>query len=184
MFDSELGAKERLFVDEYSKMLREKRRKEEDRKKLEEQLFQASGIENKDVIRQLIDIGIDPDTLAALSLVPLVEVAWADHRMDDSEKKAILAAAEKHGVEVGSPGHELLESWIEERPDGDLLAAWKNYAAALAHTLNNEIRLALKTSIMGHARAIAEETGGILGLGNKISAVEQKKLDELEEVFA
>ncbi len=184
MIDPDYGAKEKLFVEEYSRKLREKRQKEEDLQKLEDQLFEASGINNKDVIRQLIDIKIDPETLAALSLVPLVEVAWADHRMDSNEKKAILAAAEKHGILAGTPGHDLLESWIEEKPEADLLAAWKNYAAALAGTLNVEIRVALKESILGHARAIAMETGGILGLGNKISTVEQKKLDELEEVFA
>lgn len=184
MIDPDYGAKEKLFVEEYSRKLREKRAREENLQKLEEQLFEASGIENKDVIRQLIDIRIDPETLAALSLVPLVEVAWADHRMDDKEKKAILAAAEKHGILAGTPGRDLLESWIAERPGSDLLAAWKNYAGALAGTLNVEIRLALKESILGHARAVAEETGGILGLGNKISAVEQKKLDELEEVFS
>lgn len=184
MIDPDISAKEKLFAEEFSKKLREKRKREESRKKLEEQLIQASGINDRTVIGKLIDLEIDPDTLAALALVPLVEVAWADHKMDREEREAILEAAGRHGIEPCTPGREMLESWLKERPGRHLLDTWKEYASALVATLRPEMRVALKDSIMGQARAVAEETGGILGLGNKISTAERKMLDELEEVFA
>ncbi len=182
-FDAEYNAKEKMFVDQYAKSLREKRRREKAERELEEKMFEASGIEDKEVIRRLIAIRIEPDTLAALSLVPLVEVAWADRRLDEKERKAILEAAEKYGVAGDTPGRALLESWLDEKPDDCLLEAWKDYAGALSHGLDDHLRIALRDSILGHARAVAEETGGILGLGSKISDAEQKVLDELQEAF-
>ena len=41
----------------------------------------------------------------------------------------------------------------------------------------------LKSEIVGRARAVAESTGGILGLGNKVCAEEAAILSELERAF-
>ena len=45
------------------------------------------------LVARLVEIGIRSDTLAALCLIPLVEVAWADGRLDPPEREALLAAA-------------------------------------------------------------------------------------------
>ena len=51
------------------------------------------------VLEKLANFGMDASTLAALSLAPLVLVAWADGEVDAKERDAVLAAA----AEVGQP---------------------------------------------------------------------------------
>jgi hypothetical protein len=77
----------------------------------------ASSIEDPDLLGRLVDLGIDARSWTALALVPLVEVAWADGRVEPKERDAILAMARQHGVAPGSPGDALLESLLAQRPE-------------------------------------------------------------------
>ena len=56
-------------------------------------------------------------------------------------------------------------------------------AAALAPSLSESARNALKNDLLGRAQAVAQAAGGLLGLGNKISTSERAVLDELGEAF-
>ncbi|MHC4177614.1 MAG: hypothetical protein ACYSWU_08910 [Planctomycetota bacterium] len=123
-------------------------------------------------------------TVAALSLVPLVAVAWADGSLDVKERQAILAAAEQKGMQKKEhPGYQLLQRWLKRKPDPKLLAVWRGYVAALAQPLSEDARDTLKEDLLGRARAVAEAAGGLLGLGNKISKSEQATLSDLAQVF-
>ncbi len=122
--------------------------------------------------------------MAALSLVPLVEVAWADGTLDAKEQSALLAAAEQAGLSKDSASYRLLEEWFRERPSPKLLAAWKAYVAGLSRTLDVHAKHALKQDLLGRARVVAEAAGGFLGLGKRISSAEQAVLTELEQAFA
>lgn len=149
-----------------------------------EALAAALGITDDAVLEQLMALNLSSETLAALSLVPLVEVAWADGGVDTKEHNALLAAAEQAGLSKGSASYQLLDGWLKERPSPELLAAWKAYVAALSRTLNDHDKQALKRDLLGHARSVAEAAGGFLGLGKKISSAEQAVLTELEQAFA
>jgi len=50
----------------------------------------------------LIASGISPDTIAAVSLIPLVAVAWADKKLEAKERDAILNAATEAGISAGA----------------------------------------------------------------------------------
>jgi len=119
----------------------------------------------------------------ALSMIPLVTVAWADREVQDTEKAAILTAADSAGIHKDSDASELLAAWLVERPESDLLDAWKSYTAAVKEVTDPAAFGQLKTAVLGTAKAVAESAGGILGLGNKTSAAEQKVLDDLESAF-
>jgi hypothetical protein len=149
-----------------------------------EALAAASGITDAAVLEQLAAVDLSSETLAALSLVPLVEVAWADGRLDAKERSALLAAAEQAGLSKDSASYQLLEEWFRERPSPKLLAVWKAYVAALSQTLNTQAQEALKQDLLGRARVVAEAAGGFLGLGKRISSAEQAVLTELEQAFA
>ncbi len=146
-------------------------------------LSEVSGIDDDTVLEQLIALDIGPDTLAALTLVPLIEVAWADGDVDRNERKAILDAAAARGLSKGSPSAQLLEGWLEQRPAPDVLQAWKEYVSALLTTLGADAKAALKKDLLGRARSVAEAAGGFMGLGNKVSKSEQAVLTELESLF-
>src|ERR1041384_7483850 len=81
-----------------------------------EALAKASGITKPEVLDTLVKLGIRAETLAALSVVPLVEVAWADGTLDARERQAVLEHAVHAGITRGSTAYGLLEAWLERRP--------------------------------------------------------------------
>ncbi len=142
----------------------------------------ASGITDETVLEQLIALDIHSETMAAMALVPLVAVAWADKNLDERERQAILSGAQDAGLDAEHTGYQLLETWLADEPGPELLSAWKAYIRALTPTLSSDATQALKRELLGRARAVAEAAGGFLGLG-AVSRAEQAVLTELEQTF-
>src|SRR5262245_49613189 len=76
-------------------------------------LAHVSEIMDQDVLRQLVKVGVTAESLLAMRFVPMIKVAWADGKISDSERAAILKAAESERVTPDSPSYELLRSWLE-----------------------------------------------------------------------
>jgi hypothetical protein len=72
-------------------------------------------LDSDPVIDVLVELDVHAETVAAFSIVPLIEVAWADGGIHDKERAAILKAAEERGIEIGSPNHDLFERWLDEK---------------------------------------------------------------------
>ena len=143
-------------------------------------LSEASGITDAATLGHLVSMGVSATTLAALTLVPLVAVAWADGKVDDNERTVLLTGAEKAGLDKGHAGYGLFEGWLVKAPGPDMMAAWKGYVAALPA----DAKAMIKGDVLGRARTVAEAAGGFLNLGRKISSAEQAVLTELEAAFA
>lgn len=159
-------------------------RLQQEQEEAREALAAASGIhDDPELLDRLAGLGIRAETLAALTLIPLVEVAWADGKMEAREREAILRGAESSGIAPGSPSHGLLEIWTQDRPAPELLASWERYIAALSAELSADQKWHLEERIVGRARAVAEAAGGFLGLGSKVSAEEEAMLSRLEKAF-
>jgi hypothetical protein len=159
-------------------------RKAELRKMAEtkEALASASGIKDPEVLDFLVKLNVRPETVAALSMVPLVEVVWADGKVDDQERQVVLEFARQQGIPEGSVVGELLGRWLEQRPEPALLAAWQLYIEALCERLSAHQRQHLKDELLRNVRAAAEASGGFLGIG-KISSAEKAVLAKLESSF-
>lgn len=145
----------------------------------QKELSGASAIQDPAVLARLEAHGIGTNALAALSLVPLVLVAWADGTPDPEERTAILAAAAEAGIPAGTAAHALLDAWLARHPPQDLIATWSDYVHALAP----EARAALHKDVMARAHRVAESSGGFLGLTSKVSATEKAMLKRLEDAF-
>jgi hypothetical protein len=145
-----------------------------------EALSKASGITAPAVLDKLIELGIRAETVAALSIVPLVEVAWADGAIDPKERRAVL---ERAGVSHDSTAGTLLATWLDRRPDPKLLTAWTHLVQAMSQQLGPEEAARLKTGLLERARAVAGASGGTFGLGSKISSAEAAALAKLEAAF-
>jgi hypothetical protein len=149
-----------------------------------EALRTASGLDDDGVLDRLVEIGISAKTLAAVSLVPLVVVAWADGEMDKREEEAILHGAKGKGIEEGSDAYELLSTWLKRKPGNDLFDAWAGYIEALDHALTGEQLKVLKRQVIDRARAVAESAGGFLfGAIGRVSSEEKDAIAKLEAVF-
>ncbi|HWP66583.1 MAG TPA: TerB family tellurite resistance protein [Candidatus Limnocylindria bacterium] len=177
------GLEEEFFAKREQQLvqkLRETLEKEQPRETLRE----LTGIQDEAVLDTLVKLHVNRDTLAAFALYPLVEVAWADGKVDESERKAFLEAAAAQGIEPDHPGHQTLREFLKERPREDARKAWYAWAEQLKSKLSLTERRKLREALVARARQVAEASGGILGLGRRISANEQKVLDAIERTFA
>jgi hypothetical protein len=183
-----LGDRRKALEEEFFRKENEKLRgqlhAQMEREDHRESLVRAIGISDKAVLDHLIALGLDGETVAALGLVPLIEVAWADGRMEEAEHKAVLAAARDRGVDDASPAGLLLDGWLSHSPPPRLLEVWTQYVKALSENLDAAERDTLRDEVIGRAREVAEAAGGFLGMGSKISQAEQKMLERLEAAFS
>jgi hypothetical protein len=153
-------------------------------RKTKEALSAATGIADESVLEKLVVLHIDTNTLAALSIVPLVAVAWADGSITDSERRSALSSAAEMGLSKQDISHRLFEQWLARPPPRELIAVWNDYIKALSSTRDDQGRHALKQGVLSRARAVAEAAGGFLGLAGKVSPAEERVLKELEQAFS
>jgi hypothetical protein len=183
VLDKRRQALEEEFFQRENERLREQLRETEEMLETSRELHRVTGIDDFDVLVRLAQLGVKADTLAAITLVPLVEVAWADGRLQEREKKAILDAARDAGIDQRHPAYELFSNWMIHRPAPKMVDAWTAYIQGLAENLDDAQRDSLRDKLIGRARTIAEAAGGFLGLGNKISPQEEAALGMLERAF-
>jgi hypothetical protein len=146
------------------------------------QLAEATGIQNQSLLDRLDDLQIRPETLGALLLVPLVEIAWADGKMHASQRQAVLSAAKQAGLHKNYDAHHLLESWLDAKPDPQLLPAWKQYVCCLSRRMSAQEMQALQDETMDRALFVAESAGSLFGF-HRVTREERIKLDELSAML-
>jgi hypothetical protein len=175
-------ALEDIFFDEQDSDLSQLIEKQKDKRDQIFALKSLSGIHNKSVLDNAIKLGMNATTFSALTLVPLLKVAWSDNNCDQKESHVILEFAEENGIELNSAPYKLLQSWLAKEINSNLFLIWKEYVHSLEETLTQVELNEIKDEIIGRATAVARASGGILGIGS-ISDVEEKVLNELEVFF-
>ena len=145
----------------------------------------ASGISDKPLLDRLIAQGLTPASLVALALAPLVAVAWADRKLEDKERHAVLEEAGKAGLTSSTPGYEILEGWLHDAPPSSLMDTWAEYAQNLSSSMEAGDRTRFREALLGRARAVATAAGGgFAGLGSKVSDAEAAILQRVEVALA
>ena len=157
--DRKKALEESFFAKENARLL-ERLREESKTSEAAEGLMEISGITSSEVIDKLCQLGVEADTWAAVSIAPMVEVAWADGKVEEAERRAVLSAAEANDIRNGSPSYLLLETWLQRRPDGRLLEVWGAFIVDLCAQLGDKERTAVKNQILGRARSVAEAAMG------------------------
>lgn len=168
------------------------RQKEKDdlHNKRRQQQLEALRTQEREGIAEVLDtteeladealaLGFDESTAAILPMVPLIEVAWADGKVTDREASKVLEIAEKRGIQ-GKEALGFLELLLEKKPSS---VFFERTNRVLARILNESPEDLAKRDVIEQARAVADASGGFLGLGNRISDVEKKALDELADLF-
>jgi len=148
-----------------------------------EALSQALGVRNDAVINQLLELEIAPELVSALMVIPFLEVAWADGDIDESERTAVLACAERLGFHRGGVDYALLEQWLQNRPEPKLFRAWSHCIEGICEQLTNKEVEALKASFLIHARTVALASGAERGTGSTVSLSGAQVLRSLEAAF-
>jgi hypothetical protein len=177
--DRERGLEEDFFRKSDARLIEKMR----DKASLDEvvaELAKVLQVENPELLRRVVDLGINMSTGSALVLAPLVQVAWAEGKVTDKERETVLRLAAGRGVEKGSPAEAKLLAWLERRPDDAVFeVAIEVIKAGLSHLPSNE-REERIASILQACREVSEASGGIakaLGVGSGVSTEEQSVLD-------
>lgn len=174
---------EEQFFAQMDQLLLDKLRKEKSATQTAESIMKVTGITDEKVASELASVGITIETLTAFRLVPLVAVAWADDRLEASERESVLQAAEKSGIDPAEPAMSMLRSWLAKRPSTELLEAWCHYSQALSASLNGETRAVLQKEVLAQVETVARSSGGVLGFGS-ISPSEKAIIDRVERALA
>lgn len=180
--DRRVALEEAFFAKQNEELRRRLQQKGEARLK-KESLSAASGITDDAALERLAALGIGSDTLAALALVPLIAVAWADGGIDEKERSAVFSRAAEMGMGKQDVSYLLFARWLAEPPPPALLAAWKDYIGAFSATLSPAAREELRHEILSRARAVAEAAGGFLGIARNVSPAEERVLKEMAAAF-
>ncbi len=182
-----LGAYGRTLVDamfhEQDQQLLQDLHERLEKQDRRQQLAGICDIDDDALLSHMVDLDLQPEVIAAIAIVPLVVVAWADGAVQPQERVAILQAAESTGVTPKDGGYPILEHWLSTAPGPEILDAWKLYIAALCKQLNDEEIAELKGDLLGRVDKVAKAAGGILGITNKVSESERAMLKTLEQAF-
>lgn len=123
------------------------------------------------------------DTAAALAMVPLVAMAWADGQLDVGKRAAVLQAATENGLDATGASYRLVEHWLAEKPNAALLTRWATDVRGLCDGMDGDRRETFRQHTLKQARRVAETAGGLPG-GGRVCAAEQAVLDRLDAAFA
>lgn len=181
-----LHKRERALEEEFfarkNQQLVDKLKATFDQQVTREKLKEVTGVADPKLLDRLVALQVRGETMAAFWLYPLIEVAWADGKLDRRERDAILEAAVAGGIAKGSAGYEALEAGMADGPTEAKRKVWFAYARDLAARLDANERRLVRDDLLHRARVVAEASGGILGVA-KVSANEQRVLDQIAECF-
>jgi hypothetical protein len=124
-----------------------------------EAIRKATGVTNEQLLDRLVDLQLNGEMMGAFELYPLVEIAWADGDLSESEARSVLAAGEKRGVAPGSRAHRMLEERLHKGPEPDLRKVWFAYAEELKKVLSPQELETFRNDLLQRARDIVAATG-------------------------
>lgn len=148
-----------------------------------DQLSKATGITNPEVLERMVKLNVRGEMALVFKLFPLVEIAWADGSFDESESDAVIKAAVKFGVPADGEAMGRLKDWLKRGPTPEVRALWLMYANELRKTLTPAELHDFRDTLLKHARAVAEASGGVLGMFFAESKDEKKVIADIKKVL-
>jgi hypothetical protein len=136
---------------------------------------EAIGVADQGILQSLRDLGYTRDTVVLLSLVPLVQVAWANGEVSSREPKRIRELAHMRGIGEGTPAFDLLESCLSD----EVFLKTLRVIGRLLNALRPDERNAVKQEFISSCSYVTQGSGAVLGLGNAIGFSERRLLEEM-----
>lgn len=115
----------------------------------------ALGLSSEALLESLLGVGVREENIAALTLAPLVVLAWADGTVDEPERSAIRRAEAEHGISESSDAAHLLDFWLAHRPHDSLLGLWASYVHTLCQKLSDQERKQLEDDIVSRSKRLS-----------------------------
>lgn len=154
-------------------------RKRQDRLKERQELSEALGVEDQEILSILHEMGYTRDTVQVLHLVPLIQTAWASGSVTPGEREMVLRLSEWRGVTPESAAWRQLTAWLDERPTDEFFLQTLRIIRRLFDSQTTQQRVAGRTDLISFCIRIANTSGGFLGVGSKISDGEKMALEQI-----
>jgi hypothetical protein len=142
-----------------------------------------TGVEDDALLARLAELGMTPETVPVLHLVPLFDVAWADGEIQDAERVLLNEAAAATGVTDG-PARALFDEMLETPPNAQLVATSVAFISSLLHVLPAAEAEAAKNNLLDLSVRVADACGGVFGLWGRIEDSERAALNRVAERLA
>ncbi|MEZ4234766.1 MAG: hypothetical protein R3F59_01095 [Myxococcota bacterium] len=126
-------------------------------------------------------MGLDRRNLRSLPLLPLVEVAWADGRIQPGESRVILEAADDR--QLNDDDRLMLEDWMRHSPSPAYLRSGRVALAWLRRHGDPSIDPQTLEHLVDDAQRVAEAAGGLFGF-RRVCRAERETLERLEQDLA
>jgi len=186
MYKDMLKAKERGDEEQYFRRrdeeliarLRERAHLQE----LTHALAEKLQVDDPALLKRIADLGITRDTGPAFLLAPLVQIAWAEGQVTSKERETILGIAEGRGIEAGSPAHQQLVAWFDERPSAEVFDAAVQAIKAGISVLPEAERAERIKAMVAMCHRVAGASGGLarfLGLSSGVAHEEEQVLESI-----
>ena len=143
------------------------------------ELAEVIGSADEDVLAHLQELGFTRDTVLLLHIVPLVAVAWADGAIADREREEIFEVATHRGIKPGSTAYDQLAGWLNTPPSEEFFREALRITSILIGSLPPEEQEAVKRDLVSYSTLVASASGGILGIGPRISSAEKTVLESI-----
>lgn len=135
------------------------------------------------LIQELHDLGIDERNVRVLSLLPLIETAWATGTMERANPEVVVQIARIH-YQLDADASNQLAGWLANAPPGALLARARGTLLALAEVggTARDGPLPPEPEAVEVAARVARAAGHLFGLGH-LADQERKTLDLLRSAL-
>ncbi len=144
-----------------------------------EQLAAAIGMADEEALKDLQELGYTRETVSLLHLAPLVQVAWADGAVQHNEREQLIQIARLRGITEGSEADTQLATWLVQRPTEEFFARTLRIIHAMLDAMPAVHREASRRDLVAFCLTIASASGGLLGLGEKISDEERAAISRI-----
>jgi tellurite resistance protein len=146
-----------------------------------QQLAEATHSTNEELLRDLEELGYRRETLMLLYLVPLVQVAWAEGFITESEQRLIFEAARMRGIDEESAADKELTEWLKHKPSEEFFDKTLRLIRTILQALPPEEREHEAQDIISSCVRIAKAAHefSIFPTTGHISAEEKQMLERI-----
>ncbi len=137
-FSKRADAAENAFFADVDAKLLDKLRASFEKEQSIDKVSALTGIRDKELLKAIVDAGVDGSTITAMHVFPMVAVAWADNVIQAQERERLMDAARSRGMTPETPAGMLLAAWLAHKPGEGVFRAWEGFARSLIQSLDEE----------------------------------------------
>jgi hypothetical protein len=141
-------------------------------------LGRQAGLDDPELVQELLDLGFTPETVGLLPLVPIIQMAWAEGGITKAERELLLRLARSRGIEAGSAADRQLTAWLTDQPSEAVFTRARRLIRAMLDSGSAQSDALNAGDLVKYCEDIASASGGILGIG-RISAEERALLSSI-----